>query len=132
MDEETSKSDLRDARLNRRLGSIRGLCERIQVTGGPVLILQDTTEFSFKRTAPERIGFAKISDGLKAKVSVSPVGEGSGPPFAAVRTHACPARTIGGSRLRARLCGGVEKESGHPCGPRPHAGDAALYEGGRK
>jgi hypothetical protein len=28
---------------------------RIQATDGPVLILQDTTEFSFKRAAPEKI-----------------------------------------------------------------------------
>ena len=28
---------------------------RIQATEGPILILQDTTEFSFKRVAPEKI-----------------------------------------------------------------------------
>jgi hypothetical protein len=31
---------------------------RIRATGGPVLILQDTTEFNFKRAAPEKIGFS--------------------------------------------------------------------------
>ena len=29
---------------------------RIKATDGPVLILQDTTEFSFKRASPEKIG----------------------------------------------------------------------------
>jgi hypothetical protein len=38
---------------------------RIQATDGPVLILQDTTEFSFRRAAPEQIGFTKISTGRK-------------------------------------------------------------------
>lgn len=38
---------------------------RIRATDGPILILQDTTEFSFKRAAPEKIGFTKISTGRK-------------------------------------------------------------------
>ena len=33
---------------------------RIRATDGHILILQDTTEFSFKRSAPEKIGFTKI------------------------------------------------------------------------
>jgi len=40
---------------------------RIQATDGPVLILQDTTEFSFKRSSPEKIGFTKVSTGCKMK-----------------------------------------------------------------
>jgi hypothetical protein len=40
---------------------------RIQATDGPILILQDTTEFSFKRSAPEKIGFTKVSTGRKLK-----------------------------------------------------------------
>ncbi|GGW47236.1 hypothetical protein GCM10011452_38460 [Gemmobacter lanyuensis] len=40
---------------------------RIRATGGPVLILQDTTEFNFKRAAPEKIGFTHISTGHKLK-----------------------------------------------------------------
>ena len=40
---------------------------RIQATEGPILILQDTTEFSFKRVAPEKIGFTKIATGPKGK-----------------------------------------------------------------
>lgn len=40
---------------------------RIQATDGPILILQDTTEFSFKRAAPEKIGFTKIATGPKGK-----------------------------------------------------------------
>jgi hypothetical protein len=38
---------------------------RIQATDGPILILQDTTEFTFKRAAPEKIGFTHISTGRK-------------------------------------------------------------------
>nr|WP_282449618.1 transposase DNA-binding-containing protein [Roseibium sp. CAU 1639] len=40
---------------------------RFQATTGPILILQDTTEFSFTRTAPEKIGFTKTSTGRKEK-----------------------------------------------------------------
>jgi len=40
---------------------------RIRATDGPVLILQDTTEFSFKRSAPEKVGFTKVSTGRKEK-----------------------------------------------------------------
>lgn len=40
---------------------------RIQATEGPILILQDTTEFSFKRSSPEKIGFTKVSTGHKRK-----------------------------------------------------------------
>lgn len=40
---------------------------RIQATDGPILILQDTTEFSFKRVSPEKIGFTKVSTGRKLK-----------------------------------------------------------------
>jgi Transposase DNA-binding/Transposase Tn5 dimerisation domain len=40
---------------------------RVQATEGPILVLQDTTEFSFTRTAPEKIGFTKTSAGRKEK-----------------------------------------------------------------
>lgn len=40
---------------------------RMQATDGPILILQDTTEFSLKRSAPEKIGFTKVSTGRKLK-----------------------------------------------------------------
>jgi len=40
---------------------------RIRATDGSILILQDTTEFSFKRSAPEKIGFTKVSTGRKLK-----------------------------------------------------------------
>ncbi|ODT78107.1 MAG: transposase [Pelagibacterium sp. SCN 64-44] len=33
---------------------------RIRAADGPILILQDTTEFTFKRCAPEKIGFTKF------------------------------------------------------------------------
>lgn len=40
---------------------------RVQATDGPILVLQDTTEFSFKRVQPEKIGFTKTSCGRKSK-----------------------------------------------------------------
>lgn len=40
---------------------------RFEATNGPILILQDTTEFTFKRSAPEKVGFTKISTGRKTK-----------------------------------------------------------------
>ena len=40
---------------------------RVQATDGPILVLQDTTEFAFKRAAPEKIGFTKTSCGRKGK-----------------------------------------------------------------
>lgn len=40
---------------------------RAQATEGPILVLQDTTEVSFKRAAPEKIGFTKTSCGRKTK-----------------------------------------------------------------
>jgi len=42
---------------------------RIQATEGPILILQDTTEFNFKRADPDKIGFTKTSTGRKLKDS---------------------------------------------------------------
>ena len=38
---------------------------RVQATEGPIRILQDTTEFSFKRSQPEKVGFTKISTGRR-------------------------------------------------------------------
>ena len=40
---------------------------RVQAADGPILVLQDTTEFSFTRTAPEKIGFTKTSTRRKEK-----------------------------------------------------------------
>ena len=40
---------------------------RIRATDGPILILQDTTEFSFKRAEPEKVGFIGTSCGRKMK-----------------------------------------------------------------
>ena len=48
-------------------GHFAASAQRIKATDGPILILQDTTEFSFKRAAPEKIGFTKISTGSKGK-----------------------------------------------------------------
>lgn len=39
----------------------------IRATDGPILILQDTAEFTFKRSAPEKTGFTKVSTGRKLK-----------------------------------------------------------------
>ena len=41
---------------------------RIQAADGPILILQDTTEFTFKRSAPEKIGFTKFGTNKKRAV----------------------------------------------------------------
>lgn len=48
-------------------GHFSASSQRFQATTGPILILQDTTEFSFTRTAPEKIGFTKTSTGRKEK-----------------------------------------------------------------
>lgn len=40
---------------------------RVRATDGPVLVIQDTTEFTFTRTSPERIGFTKTSTGRKER-----------------------------------------------------------------
>jgi hypothetical protein len=40
---------------------------RISATDGPILILQDTTEFSFKRADPQEVGFTHVSTGRKIK-----------------------------------------------------------------
>jgi len=37
-------------------GHFRATASRFAATGGPILVLQDTTEFSFQRTRPEAIG----------------------------------------------------------------------------
>ena len=111
VEQETAKSNLGDARLNRRLGAMLEALEerpgqslptafqdwsntkaayrffsnenvsedkileghfaasalRIKATEGPILILQDTTEFNFKRADPDKIGFTKVSTGRKLK-----------------------------------------------------------------
>ncbi|MDN5861755.1 MAG: IS4 family transposase [Pseudonocardia sp.] len=48
-------------------GHFQASALRVQATEGPILVLQDTTEFSFKRAAPEKIGFTKTSTGRKEK-----------------------------------------------------------------
>jgi len=48
-------------------GHFAASAQRIKARDGPILILQDTTEFSFKRKAPEKIGFTKIATGAKGK-----------------------------------------------------------------
>ena len=37
-------------------GHFDATCERFAATGEPILVLQDTTEFSYQRERPERIG----------------------------------------------------------------------------
>ncbi len=48
-------------------GHFRASALRTQAMDGPILVLQDTTEFSFKRAAPEKIGFTKDVGGRKPK-----------------------------------------------------------------
>jgi len=48
-------------------GHFRASAMRTQAMDGPILVLQDTTEFSFKRAAPEKIGFTKDVVGRKPK-----------------------------------------------------------------
>ncbi len=48
-------------------GHFQASALRVQATDGPILVLQDTTEFSFTRAAPEKIGFTKTSTGRKEK-----------------------------------------------------------------
>ena len=50
-------------------GHFAASASRIRATDGPILILQDTTEFSFKRSAPEKVGFTTISTGFCRKLS---------------------------------------------------------------
>ena len=38
-------------------GHFQSTLERAQASSGPLLVLQDTTEFSYKRDQPERVGF---------------------------------------------------------------------------
>ena len=37
-------------------GHFRSTCSRVAAADGPILVLQDTTEFSYRRARPERIG----------------------------------------------------------------------------
>jgi len=48
-------------------GHFSASAQRIKETDGPILILQDTTEFSFKRKVPEKIGFTKIATSTMGK-----------------------------------------------------------------
>ena len=48
-------------------GHFQASALRVQALDGPILVLQDTTEFSFTRAAPEKIGLTKTSTGRKEK-----------------------------------------------------------------
>ena len=48
-------------------GHLQAPALRVQAVEGPTLVLQDTTEFSFTRAAPEKIGFTKTSARRKEK-----------------------------------------------------------------
>ncbi|WP_210880371.1 hypothetical protein [Roseovarius autotrophicus] len=54
--------------------AVDGWAERAAVR----LLLQDTTEFSFKRSAPEKVGFTKISTGRQLKEAGTVYGKSSG------------------------------------------------------
>jgi len=79
VDDELKGSHFGDERLNKRLGKMltalgeraghfQASAMRTQAVDGLILVLQDITEFSFKRIAPEKIGFTKeVGGGRKAK-----------------------------------------------------------------
>ena len=48
-------------------GHFEATALRVRAMDGPILVLQDTTEFSFKRATPEKIGFTRTSCGHKTK-----------------------------------------------------------------
>ena len=48
-------------------GHFRSTAQRIQATDGPILILQDTTDFAFKRANPESIGFTGTATGPRQR-----------------------------------------------------------------
>jgi Transposase DNA-binding len=48
-------------------GHFQATATRFAATEGPVLVLQDTTEFSYKRDRPEAIGATNVSAGRKGK-----------------------------------------------------------------
>ena len=52
-------------------GHFQASALRVQATEGPILVLQDTTEFSFTRAAPEKIGFTKTSARRKRRTVAS-------------------------------------------------------------
>lgn len=54
-------------------GHFQATRERAQASTGPLLVLQDTTEFSYKRDKPELVGFT----GETISARTRPVGGGS-------------------------------------------------------
>ena len=48
-------------------GHFRSTAQRIDATDGPILILQDTTDFAFKRANPEKIGFTGTATGPRQR-----------------------------------------------------------------
>lgn len=48
-------------------GHFQSTRQRVDASVGPLLILQDTTEFSYKRDAPERIGFTGETNSRRDK-----------------------------------------------------------------
>lgn len=49
-------------------GHFQASAMRISAVDGPILVMQGTTKFSFKRVAPEKIGFIReVGSGCKAK-----------------------------------------------------------------
>jgi len=48
-------------------GHFRSTAQRIHATDGPILILQDTTDFAFKRANPEKIGFTGTATGPRQR-----------------------------------------------------------------
>ncbi|MFD1625963.1 IS4 family transposase [Azospirillum griseum] len=48
-------------------GHFEATCDRVAAADGPILVLQDTTEFTYQREKPERIGFTKSVNSGKDK-----------------------------------------------------------------
>ena len=50
-------------------GHFDATCDRVAIAEGPILVLQDTTEFSYQREKPELIGITKSINSGKDKAS---------------------------------------------------------------
>ena len=53
-------------------GHFQATCDRAQASAGPLLILQDTTEFSYNREEPEVIGFKGLTNSGRDKAGRCP------------------------------------------------------------
>src|SRR5215207_7356145 len=71
VERELAGGDFPDPRLKARLGRLLGdFGQRVGATTGPVLVLHDTTEFSFQRDTPDGIGTLSLIKGRHARHTV--------------------------------------------------------------